>query len=239
MIRLACPGCSATFTVDDDKAGKAGKCSKCQTQFVIPSADTGQLGSTHQKPPSMSAGSGHGTVEIASCPKCQTRLSVAASDIGLEVECPYCKTVFKAAHDGSQATPIPVVSVAGSEPRPKRRSNDDGEDRPRRYRNEDDDDFELADDIDIENDRPRRRQRAVRESQRVIAGVLALVGFLFLVPIHKFVLGYTTTGIIQLVLNWATCGTAAIIQFVEGIIYLTKSDDEFIEMYQVNEKHWF
>jgi hypothetical protein len=30
-----------------------------------------------------------------------------------------------------------------------------------------------------------------------------------------------------------------IIGLIEGIIYLTKSDEEFIEMYQINHKGWF
>ena len=36
MIRFACPGCSSTFTVADEKAGKTGKCPKCHIQFTIP-----------------------------------------------------------------------------------------------------------------------------------------------------------------------------------------------------------
>jgi hypothetical protein len=45
--------------------------------------------------------------------------------------------------------------------------------------------------------------------------------------------------VIQLVLTFVTCGFAGIIPFIEGIIYLTKSDEDFIETYQVNEKQWF
>ena len=36
MIRFACPGCGATYSVDDAKGGKSGRCPKCQTQFQIP-----------------------------------------------------------------------------------------------------------------------------------------------------------------------------------------------------------
>lgn len=39
MIRFACPGCAAEYSVKDDKAGKSGKCPKCGTQFVIPGAE--------------------------------------------------------------------------------------------------------------------------------------------------------------------------------------------------------
>ena len=36
-----------------------------------------------------------------------------------------------------------------------------------------------------------------------------------------------------------TCGIAGLIGFIEGIIYLTKSDQEFINEYQVGKKGWF
>lgn len=76
-----------------------------------------------------------------------------------------------------------------------------------------------------------------QESKRVLAGVLAiLIGNL---GVHKFILGYTKEGIIQLILTFISCGILSIIPLIEGIIYLTKSDAEFIEMYQKNEKHWF
>ncbi|CAM1350952.1 TM2 domain-containing protein [Tenacibaculum insulae] len=76
-----------------------------------------------------------------------------------------------------------------------------------------------------------------QESKRVLAGVLAiLIGS---IGVHKFVLGYTKEGIIQLILTIVTCGLAGIISFIEGILYLTKSDEEFIQTYQVNQKGWF
>ena len=79
------------------------------------------------------------------------------------------------------------------------------------------------------------------ESKRVLAGVLGIV--LGALGIHKFVLGYTTQGVILLVITIATCFIASpitsLIGLIEGIIYLTKSDEEFVEMYQKNTKEWF
>ena len=76
-----------------------------------------------------------------------------------------------------------------------------------------------------------------QESKKVVAGVLAiLLGGL---GVHKFYLGYTTAGIIQLVASIFTCGAAGIIGLIEGIIYLTKSDADFIATYQVGQKQWF
>lgn len=80
-----------------------------------------------------------------------------------------------------------------------------------------------------------------QESKRVIAGVLGIL--LSPLGIHKFVLGYTKEGLIMLLVSVLTCGIGAgimgIIGLIEGIIYLTKSDEEFIEMYQINHKGWF
>jgi len=79
------------------------------------------------------------------------------------------------------------------------------------------------------------------ESKRVIAGILAIVLGPF--GVHKFILGYTTQGIIMLAVTIVTCGVGAavtsIIGLIEGVIYLTKSDEEFIQMYQTNKKEWF
>ena len=57
--------------------------------------------------------------------------------------------------------------------------------------------------------------------------------------VHKFYLGYTTAGIIQIVLTLVTCGLAGIVPFIEGIIYLAKTDREFIRTYQQRQREWF
>ncbi|TRZ43955.1 TM2 domain-containing protein [Robertkochia solimangrovi] len=82
-------------------------------------------------------------------------------------------------------------------------------------------------------------------SQRILIGVLAIV--LGALGVHKFVLGYTKEGIIllavTLVLSPFTCGAGAglagVIGLIEGIIYLTMSDEEFYNTYQVGRKPWF
>jgi TM2 domain-containing membrane protein YozV len=81
--------------------------------------------------------------------------------------------------------------------------------------------------------------------KKVVAGILAiLLGGL---GIHKFYLGYTTAGIIMLVVSVVaaplTCGAGygvmGIIGLIEGIIYLTKPDDQFVATYVNAKKEWF
>ncbi|MAD34430.1 MAG: hypothetical protein CMJ88_11850 [Planctomycetes bacterium] len=76
-----------------------------------------------------------------------------------------------------------------------------------------------------------------QQSQRVVAGVLAILlgGF----GIHRFILGDVVGGLLRMAISFVTCGTGSMIGFIEGIIYLTKSDDEFVQMYQVDKKSWF
>ncbi len=88
-----------------------------------------------------------------------------------------------------------------------------------------------------------------KENKKMMAGILAiLLGGL---GIHKFILGYNKEGMILLgiflvsipltcvVIGIITIYIPAIIGLIEGIIYLTKSDEEFYQTYQVNKKPWF
>jgi TM2 domain-containing membrane protein YozV len=72
-------------------------------------------------------------------------------------------------------------------------------------------------------------------NKKMVAGILGiLLGGL---GVHKFYLGNTQTGIIQLILGF--CCVGGIIGLIEGIIYLTKSDQDFYQTYIVEKKQWF
>jgi len=73
--------------------------------------------------------------------------------------------------------------------------------------------------------------------KKVVAGILAIL--LGSLGVHKFYLGYTKEGIIQLVISLGTCGLLGILGLIEGIIYLTKSDEEFVATYVTGRKGWF
>jgi TM2 domain-containing membrane protein YozV len=76
-------------------------------------------------------------------------------------------------------------------------------------------------------------------SKKMLAGLMAL--FLGNLGIHKFVLGYTTAGVITIAINFTCIGAPIIriITLIEGIMYLTKTDEEFYQTYIANKKEWF
>jgi TM2 domain-containing membrane protein YozV len=77
------------------------------------------------------------------------------------------------------------------------------------------------------------------ENKKLVAGILAIIPITGSLGVHKFILGYTKEGIIQIILTIFTIGFASIIPLIEGIIYLTKTDEEFYQTYQVNKRGWF
>ena len=87
-------------------------------------------------------------------------------------------------------------------------------------------------------------------SKKMVAGLCGIL--LGGMGIHKFILGMPTPGVIMLVVSMAGAITGAclivpilgpmamgVIGLVEGIIYLTKSDEEFYQTYMVEKKEWF
>lgn len=79
------------------------------------------------------------------------------------------------------------------------------------------------------------------KDKKVPAGICGILlgGF----GVHKFILGYTKEGVIMLVVSFLSFFTLYpimhIIGMIEGIIYLTKSDDEFVRIYGDGKKGWF
>lgn len=78
-------------------------------------------------------------------------------------------------------------------------------------------------------------------SKKIVAGICGIL--IDGLGVHKFILGYTQEALIMLLSSLLTCGIAApimgIIGLIEGIMYLTKSDQEFYDTYIANKKGWF
>ncbi|MEL6355104.1 MAG: TM2 domain-containing protein [Cyanobacteria bacterium J06627_28] len=89
----------------------------------------------------------------------------------------------------------------------------------------------------------------VGADKKIAAGICGIL--LGSLGIHKFILGYQNEGLIMLGVSIAgivlSCfvlpafGTLAmsVIGLAEGIIYLTKTDQEFVDTYITGRKPWF
>ena len=96
---------------------------------------------------------------------------------------------------------------------------------------------------------PPQTTVASRASNKIPAGICGIL--LGSLGIHKFILGYTGAGLIMLLVSVLaplfTCftvgflGTFAmgIIGLIEGIVYLCKTDEEFVRTYVDGRKEWF
>ena len=88
-------------------------------------------------------------------------------------------------------------------------------------------------------------QAAPNTKDHVAAGLLAI--FLGSLGIHKFYLGYNTPGFIMLavtivgsIFSLGLAGLAmVVISIVEGVLYFSKSQTEFEQIYVFNKKEWF
>jgi TM2 domain-containing membrane protein YozV len=82
---------------------------------------------------------------------------------------------------------------------------------------------------------------ATRASNKIPAGICGILlgGF----GVHKFILGYTGAGLVMLLVSLLSCFILApvmhIIGLIEGIIYLCRSDEEFVRVYVDGRKEWF
>jgi TM2 domain-containing membrane protein YozV len=86
--------------------------------------------------------------------------------------------------------------------------------------------------------------RPAGADKKIAAGICGIL--LGALGIHKFILGYTAQGVIMIVVSVVGAIlfglgpiVMGIIGLIEGILYLTKSDEEFSRTYVQGRKPWF
>lgn len=243
MIRFSCPGCERVVEVADDEAGRKMNCPTCGQRRQVPAPNRTVLGKleAHAEEPARPkpklAVRGEDLVPVEDCPECGKALQVPEEDVGRRVECPRCGEWFVARRL-----------------KKRRRDDEEDEDRPRRRkkRSAEGECRECGAELDEEDTScPEcgarapgglsRRQLREANSKKTTAGICAILlgGF----GVHKFILGFTTPGVIMLLVSLLTFCIALkfmwIIGIVEGITYLTKTDEEFYRIYMVGKKEWF
>jgi len=268
VIRFTCPGCERVVEVPDDAAGVHMTCPTCGRQLQVPGSDKAaparaESGLTATPRLSAQAAPDKGMVGIQDCPECGKALQVPARDAGQRVACPRCAHQFVA-----QQTGEPSRDAGGGEDRPRRDpplAEDAEDDRPRRRKDRDEEDEDSRGDRrsgkkyctacgaaisakdkycpECDARQPERLDPVMADAanKKLAAGLCAiLIGSL---GVHKFILGYTTAGVIMLLVSVLTCGVGAIvmhvISIVEGITYLTRSDEDFYRIYMQEKKEWF
>lgn len=172
MIRFACPNCDATYSTTDDKAGKVSKCQRCGTSFTIPEPYVPPPPPPPPPPPRPL--SPNDPIEIQPCPKCQSRLSVLAGDLGSEIECPTCRATYTAVRADAPLPPGGVAAPPSSKlvklgsGRDDEDDEDDDDDRRRRKKRRRDDEYE-------EPPPPPKRRRSGRPTGTVTVARLGVL----------------------------------------------------------------
>ena len=146
MIRFACPNCQTPFSAAEEHGGQRTTCKQCGTKFLIPGGaepppyeivpsnehpapkPTLEREPSLDVPPTPEAPPADPAVpvELAPCPTCQAKMSVRPEDVGFDLQCPFCQTMFRgvAASGPAPATLIPEPEAPGTEiaPCPKCRA---------------------------------------------------------------------------------------------------------------------
>ena len=87
MIEFSCENCGQKLRVADDKAGKKGKCPKCENPVFVPSLN---------KRPAVGAG----TFSII-CSMCDKTIQVPETSRGQTIECPECGSYIETSSGGA------------------------------------------------------------------------------------------------------------------------------------------
>jgi hypothetical protein len=182
------------------------------------------------------------TIDIHPCPKCGAKLSVEAKDLGLEIECPHCQTVFRA-HRADVPQPPPgggskadtgaskLIKLGSGTKRGKDDDDDDDDDRKRKKKYRRDDDEDEDDDDDERRPKKRRKTRTSSRPRGVVSiarlsvlrfGITYALIAMFMAAIFGFLyfLGFGCFGaMIGLNSNSSAGSTVGVMLVVFGLAY--------------------
>lgn len=152
-----CPTCGARLTVNAEDVGAHVECPMCKTVFEG-KAGTGPTVVTPMAPPPPAAAD----VDIAPCPKCKSELTVSEEDLGKDVECPHCRTVYVAERPKARSgTQLAKTIRRPTAPLPPSSAVDDSKKKPYEFKPKKEkkkDSPYLEDDEEDEDNRPSKRK---------------------------------------------------------------------------------
>jgi TM2 domain-containing membrane protein YozV/DNA-directed RNA polymerase subunit RPC12/RpoP len=231
-ITVTCEHCKKTMKVVDTMSGWRGKCPHCKGKIDVPDVTLGSAALIRTKdtpaPPAVDP-----NAVIVPCGKCGNELINEADIAGQLVECPHCGTHLQMPPLSGVAAGLPPPPAFSPPAMPPR------------------------------DDSVANYNISGASSKRMAAGITGILLGQF--GVHKFVLGYPVEGVVLLfpslfgwfvgiggflfglccIIGWiglfflALPAMAAVIGLVEGILYLTKSDAEFVHTYQIGSRRWF
>lgn len=153
-----CPTCGARLTVNAEDVGAHVECPMCKSVFE---GKAGPPPGTPTPAPIPSPVPASTDVDIAPCPKCRAELTVDVSDLGKDVECPHCQTVYVAARP--QASPGTQLARSSSRtskaPPPPSKGGDDEKKKPYEFKAKKKDSPFADDDPEDEDDKPRKKKK--------------------------------------------------------------------------------
>lgn len=229
-IEVSCTHCGKVMRVKDSMGGGVGLCPHCKGEVTVPfvasvaSVDSfatdgipdSIFGQTHQSPNYAESGPAAATVNPTVSPP------------PLSFECPHCRVRLSVpASQAGTAAACPTCQGRFQIPLPS------------------------AVTFGMGSSASSRTDRVYKDfvSKKIAAGICGLIvgGF----GVHKFMTGRSGTGGIMLgmwfggiILAFAILPIFAtiamnIIGFIEGILILTKSDEDFYQAYAVEQRQWF
>jgi TM2 domain-containing membrane protein YozV len=159
------------------------------------------------------------------CPICRQSIVVGTLAAGTTISCPQCRRMLQVPQPGGDFAAVPQTDgfVGSAQP------------------------YGFAGAATMT---PAQMEYHSFVSRKLAAGLCGI--FFGEFGVHKFVLGFSQAGVVMLVVT-VLCGITfpcfvipilavfamKIIGFIEGIMYLSKSDADFYQAYAIDRRDWF
>lgn len=227
MIRFACPKCQKSLEVSEDAVGRLVVCPTCGTELAIAGDETSNVPGADAEKPDDSV------LDVLSVRDADSSNERTTARPKNQKYCVECGESIR-----SHAAICPKCGVAQNEAfdRPQKHCHDCGSLIQGKAT--------VCPECGVEQGGIGDSARDANDvsTNRIAAGVCGIL--LGALGIHKFILGYTSSGIIMLlvsILGFCFYGWLVmhVIGIIEGITYLTMTDKDFKRVHGALGRPWF